>query len=211
MKVGRSFVKAMRASPRLIARSYQRRLVRSPTLQVLQPDAESATTTTGMRQERRWSPLARGKHGQSRIDRHRKRRAGAAWSRLLPHLSRVRSTPMLAKRFIEAGAQLQVGKGFGKKTGYARAQRAGSRAIICEGSHQDEWCSVALGSHLFQKFKAAHHGHLHVCNDTGRVVQLRRPQEFLSRCKRMNDVALRFQKVVQCGTNRRIVVNNGNS
>lgn len=117
---------------------------------------------------------------------------------------------MLAKRSIEARAQLQVGKGFGKKAGYARAQRAGSRAIICEGSHQDEWCGVALGSHLFQKFKAAHHGHLHVCNDTGCVVQLRRPQEFLSRCKRMNDVALRFQKVVQCGTNRRIVVNNGN-
>lgn len=53
LKVGRSFVKARRASPRLIARSYQRRLVRSPTLQVFQPDAESATTTTGMRQDRK--------------------------------------------------------------------------------------------------------------------------------------------------------------
>lgn len=118
---------------------------------------------------------------------------------------------MLAKRFIDAGDQLQTGKGFGKKADYAGAQRAGSRAVICEGSHQDEWRSVALGPHLFQKFKAAHHGYLHVCNDTGRIIQLRRPQEFLSRCKRTNDVALRFQKVVQCGTNRRIVVDNANS
>ncbi|MGY4327245.1 hypothetical protein ACVWWG_001662 [Bradyrhizobium sp. LB7.2] len=104
--------------------------------------------------QRRGSPLARGKHGQSRIDRHRKRRAGAASSRLLPHLSRVRSTTILAKGFIDAGDQLQTGKGFGKKAGYAGAQRAGSCAIICEASHQDERRSVALGSHLFQKFKS---------------------------------------------------------
>lgn len=134
-----------------------------------------------------------------------------AWRPLLPHLSCDRSATTLAKRCIEAGDQLHTVKGFGKKAGCAGAQGAGSRTIICEGSHQDEWHSVAQGAHLFQKFKAAHHGHLHVCNDTGGGVQLRGPQEFLSRCKRMNDVALRFQKVVQCGTNRRIVVNNGNS
>ncbi|MET4015945.1 hypothetical protein ABIC10_001033 [Bradyrhizobium sp. S3.2.12] len=157
--------------------------------------------------ERRWSPPARGKDWQ----RHIRRRAGAAWSRLLPHLLRIRSATMLAQRFIEAGYQLQTGKGFGEKANYADAQRAGSRAIIREGSNQDEWRSVTLGPHLFQKFKAAHGGHLYVCNDTGRVIQLRRPQEVLSRCKRMNDVALRFQKVVQCGTNRRIVVDNGDS
>lgn len=159
--------------------------------------------------ERRAAP--RGKHWQRHIDRYRKRRADAVWSRLLPHLSRVRSATMLAQCFIEAGDQLQTGKGFGEKASYAGTQRAGSRAIIREGSNQDEWRGVTLGPHLFQKFKAAHRGHLHVCNDTGRIVQLRRPQEVLSRCKRMNDVALRFQKVVQCGTNRRIVVDNGNS
>ncbi len=118
---------------------------------------------------------------------------------------------MLAQRFIEARYQLQTDKGFREKASYTGAQRAGSRTIIREGSNQDEWRGVTLGPHLFQKFKAAHRGHLHVCNDTGRVLQLRRPQEVLSRRKRMNDVALRFQKVVQCGTNRRIVVDNGNS
>ncbi|MET4331401.1 hypothetical protein ABIB80_007261 [Bradyrhizobium sp. i1.15.2] len=157
-------------------------------------------------------PRARGKQWQRHMDRYRKRRAGAVWSRLLlPRLSRVRSATMLAERFIEAGYQLQTGKGFGEKASYTGAQRAGSRTIIRDGSNQDEWRGVALGPHLFQKFKAAHPGHLHVCNDTGRVLQLRRPQELLSRRKRMNVVALRFQKVVQCGTNRRIVVDNGNS
>ncbi|MET4045899.1 hypothetical protein ABIC03_007636 [Bradyrhizobium sp. RT6a] len=87
-----------------------------------------------------------------------------------PMFSRVRSATMLAQRFIEAGYQLHTGKGFGEKASYTGAQRAGSRAIIREGSNQDEWRGLTLGPHLLQKFKAAHRGHLQVCNDTGRVL-----------------------------------------
>ncbi|MGY4298598.1 hypothetical protein ACVWXN_006693 [Bradyrhizobium sp. i1.4.4] len=61
---------------------------------------------------------------------------------------------MLAQRFIEAGYQLHTGKGFGEKASYTGAQRAGSRAIIREGSNQDEWRGLTLGSASFAKVQS---------------------------------------------------------
>jgi hypothetical protein len=59
-----------------------------------------------------------------------------------------------------------------------------------------------------QKVQAAHGGHLHVRNDTRRVVQTRRLQELLGRGEGMDEVSMRAEKIIGRGADGCIVVNN---
>ncbi len=113
---------------------------------------------------------------------------------------------MLIQSAFDAVDQDQSGEGLGQEANGSGLQCAGADALIGEGRDENKWRVITPGSHMREKVQTAHSGHLHIRNDTQRVVQLGRPQEVLGRCKRMDHISMRAEKIVGRGADGCIVV-----
>jgi hypothetical protein len=109
---------------------------------------------------------------------------------------------------LDTSDQVGCSKGLGEETNGSGPQRAVADAVLREGRDKNKRRLVTLGPHMRKKFQPAHAGHLHISNDTGRIVQVGRLQELLGRRKCMDQVSMRAEKIVDRGADGCIVVND---
>lgn len=71
---------------------------------------------------------------------------------------------------IDAADQLMPSERLCQKANGSCLQRPGAEALFGKSRDKDKRRGVPLGAQMGQKVQAAHRGHLHICNDTRRVV-----------------------------------------
>jgi hypothetical protein len=84
--------------------------------------------------------------------------------------SLARSAAMFINGSFDAVDYDVSSEGLGQESNGSGLQRSGADAVIGEGRDKNKRRGVALGAHIGQKVQAAHSGHLHIRNDTRRVV-----------------------------------------
>jgi hypothetical protein len=109
---------------------------------------------------------------------------------------------------FDAVDQDRSSEGLGQEANGSGLQRSGADALIGEGRDENKRRVVTPGSHMGQKVQTAHSGHLHIRNDTQRVVQAGRLQEGLGRRECMDQVSMRAEKIIRRGADGCIVVND---
>src|SRR3984893_12980647 len=126
-------------------------------------------------------------------------------------VSGVWSAAMPFQRGVEAFHQGGAGKGLAQEASCAGLQRSGADALIREGRYEDERRTITLGAQKDQQVQTAHGRHLDIRNHTRRVIQVDRLQELLGRCKCMDEVPVRTQKIVRRRTDGCVIVNDGDN
>jgi Cytochrome bd terminal oxidase subunit I len=116
------------------------------------------------------------------------------------------SAAMSIQGCLEAGDQGGSSEGLAQKANGSGLQRSGADALIGEGRDENKRRLVTPGSHMRQKVQTAHGGHLHIRNDTQRVVPVGGLQEVLGRRKCMDQISMRAEKIIGRGADRCIVV-----
>jgi hypothetical protein len=98
---------------------------------------------------------------------------------------------------FDAVDQDGASEGFVQETNSASLQRPGADAFVWEGGDENKRHVLASRAHIHQKFQTAHGGHLHIRNDTERVVQAGRLQEVNGRRKCIDQISVRTEKIVR--------------
>jgi hypothetical protein len=126
-------------------------------------------------------------------------------------VSGVGSAAMSLQRGAEALDQGRSGKRLAQEANCPGLQRPGADALIGKGRDENERRTVTLGAQKDEQVQAAHGRHLYIRDHTRRVIQVGRLQEFLGRRECMDDVPVRPQKIVRRGTDRCVIVNDGDN
>ena len=122
--------------------------------------------------------------------------------------SLVPSVAMPLQRGVEAVDQGVSGEGLGQEADRSRFQGSYASAVDGESRDENEGHAVSLGKQVSLQLKTAHRRHLNVGYHARGVIQVRRPQEFLGRRERMNDVSKRPHEIAGRGANRAVVVDD---
>lgn len=117
---------------------------------------------------------------------------------------------MALERCAEAIDQSRSSEGLGQEANCSGLQRSGTTGLVGEGRDEYDRRAIALRAHHRQELPSAHAGHMQIRNHARRAVQAARLQEVLGRRIYLDRVPVRPQQLAGRGTNRRIILYNGN-
>lgn len=127
--------------------------------------------------------------------------------RATPKASLARSVLMPLQGGIEAFDQSLSVERFGQEANCSDLQRSGADGLFGERRDENERQEAALSGQEALQLETAHGWHLDIRNHARRVIQARRMQELLGRCKCMDGVSERPYEVVGRDANGCIIVN----
>jgi hypothetical protein len=125
--------------------------------------------------------------------------------------SLARITAVSIQRGFDAANQDRASERFGQEANRSDLQRPVTNSLIGKRRNKNERHVVALSAQMLQKVQTAHAWHLHIRNDTRRVVRVGRLQEVLGRSKCTYNVPMRAEEIVGSCADGCIVVNDGNT
>jgi len=79
--------------------------------------------------------------------------------------------PALTSSCLDAVNQGRSSEGLRQKADCSSLERSRPDAVIGEGRDKNKRDGVTLGAHMGQQVQAAHTGHLHIRDDTRRIVK----------------------------------------
>jgi hypothetical protein len=97
---------------------------------------------------------------------------------------------------------------FAQETNRSRLQRSGPDSLLRKGRDEDDRRAVALRDQTPLQLDPAQARHLHIRDQTRRVIYMVRLQEIFSRRKRSGTVPERSYKSFCCFTNGRIIIDD---
>jgi len=127
-----------------------------------------------------------------------------------PIASLAGTTAVSSQRGFDAANQDRASERFGQEANRSDLQRPVSDTLIGKGRNKNERHVVAQSAHMLQQVQTTHTGHLHIRNDTRRVVRVGL-QEVLGRSKCPDDVPMRAEEIVGSCADGCIVVDDGDT